>query len=69
MSHKFPAPVNQNGRMFLWRSHLEAHKKKLAGLPFEVDPQPDALVTAAQAAVEFGVCRRTIGRRVLGLAK
>jgi len=34
-------------------------------LPFEVDPEPDVLVTAAQAAVEFGVCRRTIGRRVV----
>jgi hypothetical protein len=65
MSHKFPSPVTQNGRMFFWRSHLEAHKRALAGLPFEVDPQPDVLVTAAQAAIEFGVCRRTIGRRVV----
>ncbi len=64
MSHKFPSPITQNGRLFFWRSHLEAYKKALAGLPFEADPQPDVLVPAAKVATEFGVCRRTLGRRV-----
>jgi hypothetical protein len=64
MSHNFPAAVTLKGRMFFWRSHLEAHKKALAGLPFDDNPQPDVLVPASQAAAEFGVCRRTIGRRV-----
>jgi hypothetical protein len=65
MSHKFPAPVTQNGRLYFWRSQLERHKRKLAGLPLDNGPKtPDVLVPAAQAAAEFGFGRRTLGRRI-----
>jgi len=65
MSYNFPAAVTLKGRMFFWRSHLEAYKRALAGLPFDEDPQPDVLVPASRAAADLGVCRRTIGRRVV----
>jgi hypothetical protein len=65
MSANFPSPLSLNGRRYFWRSELEAHKRALAGLPFEnqVDA-PDVLVPVRQAAVEFGVCVRTISRRI-----
>jgi hypothetical protein len=65
MSHKFPSPVQQHGRMYFWRSELEAYKRALAGLPPTDNPNAvDMLVPAAQAASEFGFGRRTLGRRV-----
>ena len=65
MSHKFPSPVQQQGRMYFWRNELEAYKRALAGLPPTDNPNAvDMLVPAAQAASEFGFGRRTLGRRV-----
>jgi hypothetical protein len=65
MSHKFPSPITQNGRLYFWRSQLEAHKRELAGLPPLNEPDViDVLVPAAQAASEFGFGRRTLGRRI-----
>jgi hypothetical protein len=66
MSPKFPLPVRQRGRLFFWRSHVEAYKRALAGLPPKaLDPDlVDVLLPAAALAAEFGVGRRTIGRRV-----
>jgi hypothetical protein len=52
--------------LFFWRSELEAYKRALAGLPPKAPDLEvvDVLVPAAPAAAEFGVGRRTIGRRV-----
>jgi hypothetical protein len=66
MPPRFPLPVRQCGRLFFWRSQLEAHKRTLAGLPPKA-PDPDlvdVLVPAVETAAEFGIGRRTIGRRV-----
>jgi len=68
MMVKFPTPVRQaGGRLYFWRSQLEAYKRALAGLPApEIDPsKPDVLIPAKDAAAEFGFGRRTLGRRVL----
>jgi hypothetical protein len=51
--------------MYFWRSQLEAHKRELAGLPFDENPPLDVLVPASEAAADFGIGRRTIGRRVV----
>jgi hypothetical protein len=66
MSPKFPLPVRQRGRLFFWRSELEEYKRALAGLPPKaLDPDfIDVLVPAVSMAGEFGVGRRTIGRRI-----
>jgi hypothetical protein len=71
MSLKFsPKPVSQNGRLYFWRSQLEAYKRELAGLPPLDNPSTtiDELVPAAQAAREFGFGRRTLGRRLQATA-
>lgn len=67
MSPKFPLPVRQRGRLFFWRSELEAYKRALARLPPKAPNSDvvDVLVPAAPAAAEFGVGRRTIGRRIV----
>jgi hypothetical protein len=66
MFPKFPLPVRQRGRLFFWRSKVEEYKRALAGLPPKA-PDPDlvdVLVPAVALAAEFGVGRRTIGRRI-----
>ena len=66
MSEKliFPKPIRQNGRVFFWRSRIEAHKRALSGLPPQDPPSIDVLVPAKQVALEFGFGRRTLARRV-----
>ena len=67
MSPNFPLPVRQRGHLYFWRSDLEGYKSALAGLPPKEldDNEIDVLVPAAKVAIEFGFCRRTLGRRVL----
>jgi hypothetical protein len=68
----FPAVMNVNGRGYLLRSHLEAYKRDIIrhalGGQTETEtpppPGPDELVPLKVAAVELGVGRRTIGRRM-----
>ena len=64
---KFPTPVRQNGRMFFFRSHIEAYKRALAGLPLVDFQGVDSLVPALTVAAELGFGRRTLGRRIAEL--
>jgi hypothetical protein len=64
----FPTPIKSNGKLFFARHEIEAHKRVLLGLP-SIDHHPHEpilLVGAVQVAAEFGVHRRTLGRRVRG---
>jgi predicted DNA-binding transcriptional regulator AlpA len=66
----FPTPVRMNGRLFFLRSELEYYKSKLiaeavgssvpAGKPIPIE----IFVPANEVAKEFGLSRRTIGRRI-----
>ena len=64
MSTVFPAPREINGRLYFVRSEVEVYKHDLAGLP----PPPPApvvqMVPAKAVAVELGITRRTLGRRI-----
>ncbi len=62
----FPSPIKQNGRLYFFRSQLEAYKRALAGLPPEPWKGVDELVPATLTAREFGFGRRTLGRRIAG---
>ena len=66
MRFVFPAPIRQNGRLYFFRSHLEEHKRQLAGLPTAPFVGPDQLVPAPEVGREFGWGRRTLGRRIAG---
>lgn len=69
----FPPVIHLNGRGYIWRSALEGYKAEvirhaLGGLK---EPQAtsspaghDVLVPLKIAALELGVGRRTIGRRI-----
>lgn len=69
----FPPVIHLNGRGYVWRSALERHKTEIArhalgGLK-ESQAAPsleghDVLVPLRVAALELGVGRRTIGRRI-----
>jgi len=62
--YPFPPFVEQEGRLYCFRSKLETYKAALAGLPPPTSPAIDTLVPAAQAASELGFGRRTLGRRL-----
>lgn len=70
----FPLPIRRNGRLFWLRSELEAYKRALVraarGLPAPDDAPPspsiEELVPSDQVAREFGINRRTLGRRIAG---
>jgi hypothetical protein len=64
MSSLYAKVVRQNGRNYLFRSLIEAEKRDLAGLPAVPFDGIDMLVPLNQVAREFGVSRRTIGRRI-----
>jgi hypothetical protein len=63
----FPLPIKINERWYWLRSGLEAYKCAMIGLP--PPPRSDTdiavLVTAKVVAQEFGVGRRTLGRRIV----
>ena len=61
---QFCKPVDQNGRLYFFRSDVERYKRELANLPVMAFEGVDTLVPAAQLALELGVGRRTIGRRI-----
>jgi hypothetical protein len=61
----FPQAIHLNGRLYFSRHGTENYKLALAGLPPKDFEGPDELVPAKQLAVELGVHRRTIARRVL----
>ena len=55
MNTPFPKPLRVKGRLFFNRYELEAYKAELLGLPApERGSGPIELVTAVQAAKEFG---------------
>ncbi len=58
----FPQPVCVNRRLYWRRSVLEKYKADCFGGVSKFDG-PDVLVPARTVADEFGVTRRTIGRR------
>jgi hypothetical protein len=64
MAIPFPNPVRQNGRLYFFRSQLEAYKRALAGLPPVEFEGPEVLVPSNPVCLEFGVGRRTLGRRI-----
>ena len=53
-----------NGRIYFLRSEIEAHKRRLAGLPAQPFVGPDQLVPITQTAFEFGKCSRTLKRAI-----
>jgi hypothetical protein len=67
---RFPVVVKNNGRGYLFRSHLDRYKAELLAQALGVKPvyppplQPDPLVPLPAAADELGVTRRTVGRRI-----
>ena len=63
---EFPTPVRINGRLYFHRQALENYKRALLGLsPLADGPHAKVeIVPAAEAAAEFGVGRRTLGRRI-----
>jgi hypothetical protein len=64
--------INVNGRNYLWRHDLEGYKAELVrhalgGQSVQAPPSRpdhDVLVPLKIAALELGVGRRTIGRRI-----
>jgi|SRR5271166_283014 len=69
---RFPNVVSVNGRGYMLRSQLNDYKSALQaaslGLPAPPAtpaPQPDPFVPLKQVALELGVGRRTIGRRIV----
>ena len=70
----FPLPVRRNGRLYWLRSELEAYKRALVraarGLPAPDDDSPplsiEEFVPSDRVAAEFGINRRTLGRRIAG---
>ena len=69
----FPTPIRRNGRLFWLRSELEAYKRALVraarGLPAPDDdaaPAVEEFVPSDRVAAEFGINRRTLGRRIAG---
>jgi hypothetical protein len=68
----FPPVIEIDGRLYFLRSHLEwfkaANMARSFGLeqpPFPTTRPPgDPLVSVAATAVELGVTRRTIGRKI-----
>jgi hypothetical protein len=62
----FPLPIKINQRWYWHRAGLEAYKCAMIGLPPPPRSEPDiaALVPAKVVAQEFGIGRRTLGRRL-----
>ena len=66
----FPTPVRIKGRLYFASSALETYKRKLLAEAFGCEPEPvassapETLIPAPQVAKQFGVSRRTIGRRL-----
>lgn len=67
----FPPPIRMRGRLFWRRSELEHYKRKImaaaVGGDAELHPsqeQIETFVPAEQVAREFGIGRRTLGRRI-----
>jgi hypothetical protein len=66
----FPAPIRIKGRLYFAASDLEAYKRKIVAAALNSEPAPyihtgpETFVPAPQVAKDFGVSRRTIGRRV-----
>jgi hypothetical protein len=63
---EFPTPIIQNRRLYFVDRDIENHKRALAGLP-QLPDNPDApikLRPASEVAADFGVGRRTLGRRI-----
>jgi hypothetical protein len=69
---EFPLPVRRNGRLYWLRSELEVYKRALVraarGLPDAAAPSHsiEEFVPSDQVAKEFGINRRTLGRRIAG---
>jgi hypothetical protein len=69
----FPTPIMINGRGYVWRSALEHYKSQLVRHALGGAPEPaplsrpegDALVPLKGASAELGVCRRSVGRRIV----
>jgi hypothetical protein len=68
----FPPVIEVNGRLYNWRSHIEAYKEALVAYTLGQDPPPlpttrpvgDCLVPLKVSASELGVTRRTLGRLI-----
>jgi hypothetical protein len=61
----FPLPIRgDNGRLYFPRSALERHKRRLMGLPEQPAQEPESFVPADQVCREFGIGRRSLGRRI-----
>ena len=65
MRPMFPKAVRNNGRVYFLKSQVEDYKAALAGLPPKEFEGPDIFLTAKQLALELGVGRRTVGRRIV----
>jgi hypothetical protein len=69
---KYPPPLNVNGRLYNWHSHIEWYKEALVAHALGQDPPPmpttrpegDSLIPVKTTAAQLGVGRRTIGRRI-----
>lgn len=67
MQEKIPFPTAReiNGRLYFVERELESYKCALAGLPLPPTDGPVKFVPAKVAAAQFGISRRTIGRRIV----
>jgi hypothetical protein len=62
----FPTPIRLNKRIFFEKGAVDNYVRQLAGLPI-VDNGDVGLIPATKLADVLGVCRRTIGRRIVEL--
>jgi hypothetical protein len=65
MSVEFPKPVSQRGRIFFVEIEVENYVRALADIPPLATDGQIRLIPAAAVAAKLGVCRRTIGRRIV----
>jgi hypothetical protein len=72
---EFPTPLDIGGQVFFPRSRLEHYKRQIIARavggkePEYEEPTVEEFVPARVAAKELGFGRRTLGRRIAGLAK
>jgi hypothetical protein len=63
---KFPTPIEQNGRLYFVERDLDNYIRELARLPTVADCGDIVrLIPAVDAASRLGICRRSLGRRIV----
>jgi hypothetical protein len=60
----FATPIRVNKRIFFEKGAVDNYVRQLAGLPI-LDNGDVGLIPATKLADVLGVCRRTIGRRIV----